>query len=57
MKDCISIVVTISFCFTCLNVMAEPGAPPATPIDGGLGLLLSAGALYGIGKLKNKSPK
>ena len=29
------------------------GAPPATPIDGGLSLLLAAGGLYGIKKLKD----
>ncbi|MFK7951948.1 MAG: PID-CTERM protein-sorting domain-containing protein [Ekhidna sp.] len=34
---------------------AQPGAPPATPIDGGLSLLLAAGGAYGIKKmLKNK---
>jgi len=27
------------------------GAPPATPIDGGLSLLLAAGGAYGIKKL------
>lgn len=34
------------------------GAPPATPIDGGLSLLLAGGAAYGIKKLiksKNSS--
>lgn len=27
------------------------GAPPATPIDGGLSLLLAAGGVYGFKKL------
>ena len=30
------------------------GAPPATPIDGGLSLLLLAGGAYGIKKLSDK---
>ena len=30
------------------------GAPPATPIDGGLSLLLTAGGLYGLKKLRDK---
>jgi hypothetical protein len=35
-------------------VMAQ-GAPPATPIDGGLSLLLAAGGIYGIKKLKDRN--
>lgn len=31
-----------------------PGAPPATPIDGGLSLLLTAGGIYGIKRLTRK---
>ena len=30
------------------------GAPPATPIDGGLSLLLIAGGAYGVKKIYNK---
>ncbi|MEM9895434.1 MAG: hypothetical protein AAF789_03620 [Bacteroidota bacterium] len=33
-------------------VSAQPPAPPATPIDGGLGILLAGGAVYGLKKLK-----
>lgn len=29
------------------------GAPPATPIDGGLTALLAAGGLYGIKKIRD----
>lgn len=36
-----------------LPVMAQ-GGPPATPIDGGLSLLLAAGGAYAFKKLKNK---
>ena len=35
-----------------LPAMAQ-GAPPATPIDGGLSLLLAAGGVYGIKKLRD----
>ncbi len=30
------------------------GGPPATPIDGGLSLLLAAGGAYGVKKLRNR---
>ena len=30
------------------------GGPPATPIDGGLSILLIAGGAYGLKKLKDK---
>lgn len=36
-----------------LPLMAQPGSPPATPIDGGLSLLLAAGGAYGLKKLKD----
>lgn len=29
------------------------GAPPATPIDGGLSILLAAGGAYGIKKIRD----
>jgi hypothetical protein len=31
-----------------------PGGPPATPIDGGLSLLLAAGGVYGVRKLTDR---
>ncbi len=34
-----------------------PGAPPATPIDGGLSLLLAAGGVYGIKKIRDQRGK
>ncbi len=52
-----------SFLFFALVVIAvmpllAQGSPPATPIDGGLSLLLAAGAAYGVKKLaSNKNPK
>ena len=30
------------------------GAPPATPIDGGLGILLAGGAAYGLKRIMKK---
>lgn len=36
-----------------IPVLAQ-SAPPSTPIDGGLSLLLAAGGLYGLKKLKSK---
>ena len=38
-------------------LLAQPPAPPATPIDGGLGLLLLGGAAYGIKKVYEKKIK
>lgn len=35
-------------------LLAQPPAPPATPIDGGLGILLAGGALYGMKKLSKR---
>lgn len=35
-----------------LQTMGQ-GAPPATPIDGGLSILLAAGGAYGLKKLKD----
>lgn len=35
-----------------LPAMAQ-GAPPATPIDGGLSLLLIAGGAYGVKKIRD----
>tara|TARA_Y100000817_G_scaffold292857_1_gene265383 strand:- start:1007 stop:1174 length:168 start_codon:yes stop_codon:yes gene_type:complete len=34
---------------------AQPPSPPATPIDGGLSLLMAAGGLYGLKKLRDKN--
>ena len=36
---------------------AQPPAPPATPIDGGLAFLLAGGAAYGIKKIKERRSK
>jgi len=39
--------------FSSLPLMAQ-GAPPATPIDGGLSLLLAAGGAYASKKIYEK---
>ena len=41
------------FILLAIPAMAQ-GAPPATPIDGGLSLLLIAGGAYGAKKLYNR---
>ncbi|MDH5400273.1 MAG: hypothetical protein OEX02_19120 [Cyclobacteriaceae bacterium] len=47
-----------AFCLTALFVFAQPGDPGpkpgtgAVPIDGGIGILVAAGALLGIRKVK-----
>lgn len=45
-------ILSTTFLTITLPVLAQ-GAPPATPIDGGLSLLLAAGGVYGIKKLKD----
>lgn len=42
---------------TSVVAMAQPPGPPATPIDGGLSLLLAAGGLYGAKKIAEKRKK
>ncbi|MEP0366112.1 MAG: hypothetical protein ABJN36_17870 [Cyclobacteriaceae bacterium] len=48
----ISAFVIVMFAFVA-PLIAQPSAPPATPIDGGLSLLLAAGGLYGLKKLRD----
>ena len=45
---------TMVLCLTAGTAFAQvgPGAPPATPIDGGLSALLAAGGIYAVKKLK-----
>lgn len=40
-----------------IPAMAQGGAPPATPIDGGLSLLLAAGGVYGLKKIRDARKK
>ncbi|WP_421877505.1 PID-CTERM protein-sorting domain-containing protein [Marinoscillum sp.] len=48
------IIFTVIGLLFFLQAFAQPGAPPATPIDGGLSLLLAAGGAYGAKKLLDK---
>ena len=47
----LSILLTVSS----FVLVAQPPAPPATPIDGGLGVLLAGGAAYGLKRIMKKS--
>lgn len=51
------IILSILFVFAAFIPVIAQGAPPATPIDGGLSLLLAAGGAYGIKKLKDSRKK
>lgn len=51
MKNIIIISAVVTF-FAPFSLLAQ-GAPPATPIDGGLSILLAAGGAYGLKKLKD----
>lgn len=53
MNNSYKIIFAIAILFTSTLLMAQPSAPPATPIDGGLSLLLAAGALFGIKKIRD----
>ncbi|MEO9476798.1 MAG: hypothetical protein ABJG41_14745 [Cyclobacteriaceae bacterium] len=48
---------TILFTIAISTIALAQGAPPATPIDGGLSLLLAAGGAYGIKKLRDSRKK
>jgi hypothetical protein len=49
LKISITLIAILSF-----STLMAQGAPPATPIDGGLSVLLAAGGIYGLKKLKEK---
>jgi len=52
MKNLYKILFALSVLFSSTVVFAQAD-PPATPIDGGLSLLLAAGGVYGIKKLRD----
>ncbi len=51
------IVLSIIFVLAAFVPAMAQGAPPATPIDGGLSLLLAAGGVYGLKKLRDSKKK
>lgn len=53
MNNRIKFTLLLLCVFSALFVMAQPPAPPATPIDGGLTALLVAGGIYGLKKLRD----
>lgn len=55
MNTTYKILATISIILIITPFAMAQGAPPATPIDGGLSLLLAMGAAYGLKKLRDKA--
>jgi hypothetical protein len=53
----IQIILTILFVAVAFVPAMAQGAPPATPIDGGLSILLAAGGAYGIKKIRDSRKK
>jgi len=53
-KKFITLIIFILLFFVSSEVNAQPAPPgiPETPIDGGIVILLAAGAAYGIKKLR-----
>jgi len=47
-------IILTTIALLSITVLFAQGAPPATPIDGGLSLLLAAGGVYGLKKLKDR---
>ncbi|MEM6643862.1 MAG: hypothetical protein AAF616_12855 [Bacteroidota bacterium] len=47
------LVFSFLFCVVGMTI-AQPSSPPATPIDGGLSVLLAAGGAYGLKKLMSR---
>jgi len=45
--------LTVLFLLLLSSMLFAQGAPPATPIDGGLSLLLVGGGLYGLKKIRD----
>ncbi|MEP0366352.1 MAG: hypothetical protein ABJN36_03220 [Cyclobacteriaceae bacterium] len=52
MKTSYIILSVLMILVAIVPAMAQ-GAPPATPIDGGLSALLAAGGIYGIKKIRD----
>ncbi len=52
----LNVIMTMMLLLAVAPVFAQ-GAPPATPIDGGLSILLAAGGAYGLKKLRDHKKK
>ena len=57
MKTTYKIIFSLSLVLCATALLAQPPGPPATPIDGGLGILLAGGAAYGLKKLRDHRNK
>lgn len=57
MKPIYKIIFSIAALLSFTLVFGQPPGPPATPIDGGLSILLAAGGIYGLKKLKDHKKK
>ena len=53
-KQLIASISVLLLTLVSLPLFAQPAPPPATPIDGGLSVLLAAGGLYGAKKIRDK---
>jgi len=53
----LNIILSVIILFVAFVPAMAQGAPPATPIDGGLSLLLAAGGAYGIKKIRDSRKK
>ncbi|MEQ8552658.1 MAG: hypothetical protein RIC53_08400 [Cyclobacteriaceae bacterium] len=51
------IILSVIAVFVVTIAWSQPGAPPATPIDGGLSALLAAGGIYGLKKIRDSRKK
>lgn len=57
-RSTISHLLAVAFCIVLpMITFAQPDAPDDTPIDGGLSLLLAAGAVYGVKKYRDGKKK
>lgn len=52
----IKVLTSVILLMSVFPMMAQ-SAPPATPIDGGLSILLAAGGIYGVKKLRDHRRK
>lgn len=53
MRNLINIIPVVLLILSPAMAFAQ-SAPPATPIDGGLSILLAAGGIYGLKKLRDR---
>lgn len=50
----LKVIILFSLSFLAILPAFAQAAPPATPIDGGLSVLLAVGGIYGLKKLRDK---